>query len=163
MGANDAKEQLEVAIEVTGQLEREVRELTAKLAQRTAQRDEFKRLFAACHPVHLDGVQKAHAMQGERDAAYALIERVLNLTGDIGPEARRILTQVPANALAAHDAEVAATALDKARDNLMPSYNWNLDPYTGNERPGTSAIDELYGDVHREMTAAAAAYRAVGE
>ncbi|WP_105033515.1 hypothetical protein [Cryobacterium aureum] len=74
-----------------------------------------------------------------------------------------ILAQSPTDALAAHDREVAATALDKARDEMMPPLNWNLDPYTGNERPGTSSVDQVYGDVHREMTEAAAEYRAVSE
>ncbi|MDJ0337449.1 hypothetical protein [Cryobacterium sp. PH31-O1] len=58
-------------------------------------------------------------------------------------------------------AEMKATALEEVRDKMMPPLNWNLDPYTGNERPGTSSVDQIYGDVHREMTEAAAEYRAV--
>ena len=61
--------------------------------------------------------------------------------------------------LAAHDAEVAATAIETARDKMMPPLNWNLDPYTGNERPGTSAVDEVYHDVWQEMSHMAAEYR----
>ena len=55
--------------------------------------------------------------------------------------------------LAAVVAAAKAEALEEARDKMMPPYNWNLDPHTGNERPGTSVVDEVYHDVYMEMTA----------
>lgn len=36
-----------------------------------AERDEFKRLFGECHPVHLDGVQRARVAESQRDAEKA--------------------------------------------------------------------------------------------
>lgn len=44
---------------------------------------------------------RAHAAEEQLAAAQAAIQRVLNLIGDIGPEARRILTQSPTDALEA--------------------------------------------------------------
>lgn len=43
--------------------------LIGRVREAEAERDEFKRLFSECHPIHLDGVQRAHA-------AEAVIERV---------------------------------------------------------------------------------------
>ena len=52
---------------------------------------------------------RLQAALAERDAALSAIERVLNLTGDIGPEARRILKQLPTDALNDHDLALIAT------------------------------------------------------
>ncbi|MDJ0323185.1 hypothetical protein QMG61_05335 [Cryobacterium sp. PH31-AA6] len=57
-------------------------------------------------------------------------------------------------------ADIQANVLEEARDKMMPPLNWNLDPWTGNERPGTANVDEVYADVHREMSDMAAEYRA---
>ncbi|HAN25818.1 MAG: hypothetical protein CMH36_10030 [Microbacterium sp.] len=41
-----------------------------------AERDEFKRLFGECHPVHLDGVQRARVAESQRDAETARADRL---------------------------------------------------------------------------------------
>lgn len=55
-----------------------------------------------------------------------------------------------------------AEALEEARDKMMPPLNWNINPRTGNEYPGASHVDEVYHDVHREMTEMAAEIRKAG-
>jgi hypothetical protein len=46
-------------------------ELAAENKRLRAERDEFKRLFGECHPVHLDGVQRARVAESQRDAEKA--------------------------------------------------------------------------------------------
>jgi hypothetical protein len=79
------------------------------------------------------GYLHTERMRGQRDAAYAAIERVLNLTGDFGPEARRILTQVPTDALADHrevwDAGYAKALTDDGYDLKDSGYSDRVNPY----------------------------------
>ena len=114
------------------------------LATALAERDAAT-LMLAEDTVYMNQVEaERDKALAERDASRQVNAEFLAARGD----------------MAAHDREVAAAALEKARDEMMPPYNWNLDPHTGQERPGTSTVDQVYGDVHREMTDMAATYRA---
>ena len=55
--------------------------------------------------------------------------------------------------IAAVVAAAKVEALEESRDKMMPPLNWNLDPWTGCERPGTANVDEVYHDVYVEMSA----------
>lgn len=132
MGANNAAERLEVAKDEVGRLEREVATLRAEKdsphadakywgelqVERAGRADDYEWMKA-----------KVDQVAAERCAALAAITRVLNLTGDIGPEARRILTQAPVDALAEHDKAVAdAARVEAARDEriIWALYLWSV-------------------------------------
>lgn len=87
-----------------------------------AERDEFKRLFAECHPIHRDGVQRAYVAEKElRDrelhhfeveqelvAALAVIEKARGMFQNDGfheSPLGRLLSSVPADVLRERDAE----------------------------------------------------------
>ncbi|ANJ26799.1 hypothetical protein [Agromyces aureus] len=136
MGANDAREQLEVGQRLIAELEAENARLRAELAdwlreaqarsiqrdnlarlhevatERNAElateRDEFRRLFAECHPVHLKGVQEAARLA-------AVVEHAKEIVGDPAPEympgseyARRVFALRPLLAAAGTDAALTA-------------------------------------------------------
>ena len=114
MGNADVKEQLEVAIEEVGKLERYVTELKEMLKDRDARYvKDTDILFLA-----------RKAAERERDAALAVIAEVRALAGAgvtnqdgcwMDVEAcERILAQSPADALAEHDRTVKAEALEEA-------------------------------------------------
>ena len=82
------------------------------LAERDASREVNAEFLAARGAVVADH----EVCTTELAAALAAIERVLNLTGDIGPEARRILTQLPSDALDDHDVALIATHTEMIMD-----------------------------------------------
>jgi len=132
----------------------------------------YMRLSVANSSAMKAGYLHTERMRGQRDAAYATIAAVQAVVDDeaipdevhgdswvMVDDLAPILAKSTADTLAEHDREVAATALDKARDRMMPPLNWNLEPATGQERPGTANVDEVYADVYREMSVMATEYR----
>jgi hypothetical protein len=135
----------------------------------------YMRLSVANSSAMKAGYLHTEQIKAERDAAYAVIAEArlwgqgffgstrwifgLDIEDEQGRNLALILAKSPAKALAERDREAAATALETARDRMMPPLNWNLDPATGNERPGTGTVDEVYHDVHRDMSDMAAEYR----
>lgn len=151
MGSNDAAEMLEVAKEECGRLEREVAALKLTLAEDT---------------------RYMTRIESERDAAYAVIAAVRQCRHGIKPsmgqmgaiwyEVRRVdeaLAKSPANALAAHDREVAATALDAAADSWLHGA-WGKTPRRADRIADRMAASQFAGDWLR---ARATEYRAVGQ
>lgn len=68
------------------------REMLVMLLRNTEQeRDEFKRLFAECHPIHLDGVQRAYVAEKElrdRELHHFEVEQELAAALAVIEEAR---------------------------------------------------------------------------
>ncbi|TFD41736.1 hypothetical protein E3T37_03530 [Cryobacterium sp. TMT2-10] len=125
MGANDAAEMLEVEKEEVGRLEREVATLRAEKDSPHADAKYWAELQTerAGRAADYEWMKaKVDQVAAERCAALAVIERVLNLIGDVGPEARRILTQVSTDALAEHDRRVRAEELEEVASHLTDDY-----------------------------------------
>jgi hypothetical protein len=114
MGVNDAGEMLEVAKEECGRLEREVANLRAA---EDLVNSEHADVVAQLKLTAAEDLVYVRRIEAERDAAYAAIERVQNLTGDIGPEARRILSQLPTDALAQVKADAWTEGYEAGRDD----------------------------------------------
>jgi len=117
MGVNDAAEQLEVAIEEVGKLEREVAELRTEL--------NYAEKILDAH------AQAVPQLVAERDAAFATVEMLADwgqeffgsvrwagglddTESESGLSPAAILSRFPADALAEHDRTVKAEALEEA-------------------------------------------------
>lgn len=102
----------------------------AEVERLRAERDEFRRLFTECHPVHLDGVKRAEKAEAERDALAAVVESVRGWRRDNAcvslpgrwEQLDAALEPAPADVLAARDREVGARALEEAAAFLAEPY-----------------------------------------
>ncbi|MDY7542623.1 MULTISPECIES: hypothetical protein [unclassified Cryobacterium] len=127
---------------VEGELRGAIDRLTAELAEARSANGSL---------INWPGLYEVVA---KRAAQYELAMRESGLS---------VLDALHREAFTAADVVAAkADAIEEVRDKITPPLNWNLDPTTGNERPGTSTIDAVYADVHREMTDLADEYRKAG-